>query len=319
MAENELLSALEAFVDDVVDLGPPDRRDADRLRAKLDVLERVVELLRLRTGWNGRRVLTRELLAGGMTVEPDHRGRAVLRLGRSAACRLTASWPAPSERRQSELHVPLLLYLLEYHRDGTRIADLLVEFVNLIREHLSPEDVETTGTGVTRIMTTTRAAARTLRAYGLLTDSDRVAYRTWELSVFGILVAVRLRERKMTLALPRRSLRFNDATGPHGASWVLADVVSRVVGELADPARVAETLQRVCRPNIDVLDSFQPAIDAVSAFCQRLAESDEAKDPYPAELMQQARAMTDAVAAVVPPAVLADDIAKHFAIQELLG
>lgn len=47
--DNALLTALEAFVDEVVDLGPLESQD-DPLRTKLDVLERIVELLRIRSG-----------------------------------------------------------------------------------------------------------------------------------------------------------------------------------------------------------------------------------------------------------------------------
>lgn len=312
MTGNPLLTALEAFVDEVVDVGPSCRRGDDPLRAKLDVLERIIELMRIQAGWNTRRVLVRDLMNAGISVERDLLGNARLYVGRGPEVPIR-EWPAPTERKQSELHVPLLLYMLEHRRVGTRIGELLVDFVNTIRHHLSPADVETTETGVTRIMTTTRVAARTLRKHGLLTESSRVAYRTWELSVFGILAAFRLREWDFKLELPSRSMRYSEETGPHGASDLLAEPLSKVVQELSDPAEVVATFQRICRPKIDVVESFRLALEAVSLFYERRGTTGKGERPSLAELREEAQAVMKAVAEVVPPEMLADDIAKQLA------
>jgi hypothetical protein len=56
---------------------------------------------------------------------------------------------------------------------------------------VSPDKVELFSSA----MTTTRSAARAMRLHGLLTDSDRTAYKTWELSVLGLLVGAVLLER----------------------------------------------------------------------------------------------------------------------------
>lgn len=225
-------------------------------------------------------------------------------------------WPVIYERKDKELQVPLLIYLLHYHRAGTRIGDLLVEFTNLIRGHLGPRDAESTDTGVTRIMTTIRDSARMLRYCGLLTDSPGLKYRTWELSVFGILVAVKLYERGYRLAPPPR---WPDNTWPAPSGGLLAQPVHEIVRELSDPEVVAGTFLRICGPNYDVFHTFGPAIEAVMDYCAYLARIGSEERPLIAVLRQQAEAMMKAVGDRVPPAALAEDLAKHFAIEELLG
>lgn len=314
--DNALLTALEAFVDEVVDLGPLDGQD-DPLRMKLDVLERIVELLRIRSGWSTRRVRIHEILDAGMAVEKDLFGNLTLRVGRGDR-RAMWDWPVVYDHRERELHAPLLIYLLHYHRAGTRIGDLLVEFANLIRDQLAPGDVESTETGVTRIMTTIRDAASTLRYWGLLTDSPKLKHRTWELSVFGILVAVRLYERGYRLILPPR---WPDRTWrpPSGGGFLLAHPVQEIVRELADPTVVANTFLRICGPNCEVFETFGPAIEAVKAYCEYLARLGDEERPPIGVLRLQAEAMMKAVSDVVPTAALAEDLARHFAIEELLG
>lgn len=314
--DKTLLTRLEAFVDAAVDLdgfGSP----GDPLRAKLDVLERVVELLRIRSGWGTRRVRVGELLDAGIAVEVHQFGNAALHIGHGDR-KAMWDWPVVSERKEMELQAALLVYLLHYHRAGTRIGSLLAEFANLIRDQLSPADAETTETGVTRIMTTIRSAARTLRLYGLLTESQRVAYRTWELSVFGILVAVRLHESGQRLTLPERR-PFRHSPGPSGAQFVLADRVMATVRELSAPGAVVSTLERVCEPNIDVFDSFGPVIDTVRDFCEQIDRLGGAEKPQIGVLRKQAEAMMKAVADAVPPAVLAEDLAKHFALEGVIA
>lgn len=314
--DNALLTALETFVHEVVDLGPLEGRD-DPLRTKLDVLERIVELLRIRSGWSTRRVRIHELLNAGIAVEEDLFGNLTLRVGRGDR-RAMWNWPVVHDHKERELQVPLLIYMLYYHRAGTRIGDLLVEFANLIRDQLAPGDAESTETGVTRIMTTIRDAAATLRYWGLLTDSPKLKHRRWELSVFGILVAVRLYERGYRLELPRR-WPDNTWPPPRGGGFLLAQPVREIVRELSDPTVVANTFMRICGPNCAVFDTFGPAIDAVLDYCEYLARLGDEKRPPIGVLRLRAEAMMKAVSDVVPPSALAEDLAKHFAIEELLG
>jgi len=54
-------------------------------------------------------------------------------------------------------------------------------------------DFERTATGVLRIETTVRFAARSLRQCGLLQYTSQEAFKTWRLSLLGILAADNVR------------------------------------------------------------------------------------------------------------------------------
>jgi hypothetical protein len=203
----DMLAALESFVEDVVRIRGLGEPDAGDLARKVDVLERVVELMRLRSGVMENRLRMEELLGRGLQVSRGGDGAVRLLVGGGAVTG-RAGWRSRGGRTQTEMQVPLILYLLITYRSPRTINNLLVDFLSEARAWLSPSDVETTRTGVMRAMTTTRSAARALRLHGLLTDSDRTAYKTWELSVLGLLVGALLLERfGPTLDMNARALR----------------------------------------------------------------------------------------------------------------
>jgi hypothetical protein len=104
-----LLSLLEAFADRALQIeGLGD--GAETLGRKVDTLQRVVQLLRLRTGRVENRLPMRELLASSIEVDQGGAGR-VLRVIR-ARQRHAPTVELAEERGQAELQVPLILYLL---------------------------------------------------------------------------------------------------------------------------------------------------------------------------------------------------------------
>lgn len=313
---DRLLATLRSFVMDTVWLGGL-RGDADPLSMRLDVLERVVQLLRLEAGWAEFRMPMSALVAAEIEFETRVAGGGLLRVGRPHGRRAPEGRTATGERTPAELQVPLLLYLLHRHRAGTRIGALLVDFLNVVRPSLSPADAEATRTGVTRVMTTARSAARSLRLHGLLTASKRTAYRTWELSILGVLVAARLHEGGHTMLIPER--RRPDPAGPRGAGGHLAEPIAGAIAELSDPDVVAESLVRLCRPDADVFDSFGPAVTAIATFCESLKPRGDGPGHSRGELRTAADELLRVVGETVPPAALAEDLAKAFALRELLG
>ena len=89
-----------------------------------------------------------------------------------------------------QLQPKLLLYLFYRNFGGEmQVYDIIDTFIKLIWDQLTLLDFKKTQTGVTRRFTNTRFAANTLRAYGLLKFTKREAYKTWMLSLSGLLVA----------------------------------------------------------------------------------------------------------------------------------
>jgi len=316
MTKDQLLSVLETFVHQAVEIGPGAGLP-DTLQARLDVLERVAELLRLRAGWSEHRIPIERLIEAGMDIETGQAGATVLRVGVPSRTSTGQQWQPPDERTQGELQAPLLLYLLRRRHTGMRVGNLILEFVNALRPYLSAADVETTETGVTRVMTTARIAARTLRDYGLLTDTKATAYRTWQLSLLGVLVAVRLQDGKHTLAMEQRQRAVSDPAGPFGGTNMLAAPVREAMSRLADPAQVVGTLQRLSEPNTGAFDTVGPALDALATYCARLEPGGQPPVGSLAELRVAARAMLAAVDEAVPAELLAEELAKRLALQEL--
>lgn len=317
----QLLDQLEHFVNSVVQSAPRERSE-DQLAERLDVLERIVELLRIRTGRLENRVRMQTLIQSGIALSSQEDGGFAVQVGGSDAIAGTRGWCAANERHQTDLQRPLLLYLLHFHDTGGRIESLLRSFVAAIRHDLHPLDFETTGTGVTRVVTTTRSAARVLRLYGLLTDSDRTAYRTWELSVLGLLVATRLREERATLELQERNLAHSYA-GRFSGSEAPSEDVMRIVREFRRVDRVAGTLQRLCEPNQDVFTSFDVVVNIVASYCESLDNQFEerSRDRLPldeAKQKREANEMLSLISDAVPPGLLTEDVRKSLALEELL-
>ena len=144
---DSLLDRLELFVDQGVHIGPW-RGETEDLAAKIDVLERVVELLRLRTGHVINKLSMEDLLRSGILVERSSAGTLVLRVASGDGTHEIRSH-TPDGWKQSELQVPLVLFLFAPHPQPHSIHDLIAAFLAKIQESLSPADVETTKTGVT--------------------------------------------------------------------------------------------------------------------------------------------------------------------------
>lgn len=133
-----------------------------------------------------------------------------------------------------------------------RIIDL---FIDSIWTQLSFLDFKKTKTGVTRCYTNTRFAAHVLRDYGLLKFGRKEAYKTWELSLTGFLVAADCLE----------------ATRNEGISWKIPHHKKHGNFDLLPEIRCAcdkittydqfvGRLAALCRPDVSVFKTFDAAL-----------------------------------------------------------
>ena len=154
-----------------------------------------------------------------------------------------------------QLQAPLLLFLLLHHRERFPVYEIIRLFIDKIRGQLEYLDFKKTKTGVTRCFTNTRFAAKVLRAYGLLKFTKREAYKTWELSLTGFLVAAEIYQK------------WCDAN----KSWVVPTNTKECHFELLPDIRQAcdaiktyddfvERLGSLCKPDAEVFDTFKPAL-----------------------------------------------------------
>ncbi len=150
-------------------------------RAKLDLIERAIQLARFNLGENENQLGYRDFL------------KLSIRFGNEKIIFLSTAEPVTNvliePHKPPELQIPLAVHLLVNHGKNKSIYNIIESFIDEIRTHLTPLDFEKTQTGVIRCFTNTRFAAKGLRDQGLLKFTRGEAYRTWELSFIGILVA----------------------------------------------------------------------------------------------------------------------------------
>ncbi len=155
------------------------------LQLKIDLLERTLEILRIQQRHLDNELPVEEFVQGNIQLSGD---------------KIIFSAPDKSKflgsgTKPIALQPKLLLYLLYRHQYGYEaVYDIIDNFIKLIWDHLDMLDFKKTRTGVLRCFTNTRFAALTLRDYGLLRFTKKEAYKTWVLSLPGILVASKVME-----------------------------------------------------------------------------------------------------------------------------
>jgi hypothetical protein len=243
------------------------------LASRLDVLERVIQLLRLRSGRLENKLPMEELLARWQGQPPAETamGSAIF-VGAERT-----SHRAREARRHPDLHVALLLFLLHKRTVGSHIGENLNQFILAIGDGLMPADLEATRTGVIRIATTTRDAARALRQHGLLRDSDETRGSRWELSVLGILTAVRLSDSHAKISLPA-AVASGEAFSLNGGRKRLASEVEKIIRTFAAPRDVEKSLMALVGEDTDVFASFERVVDVLASHCKSMKEHWRALD-----------------------------------------
>lgn len=163
---------------------------------------------------------------------------------------------------QHGMFFPLLMFLLVRSKDvkkkkhsevGEPVFDLIARFIDEIKPNLSLTDFVRTKTGAMRCFTNTRFAARRLRELGMLKFTQREAFKTWELSITGIIVASTLYEPDW-----RKKLDLMDG-------WISQKALSARIREillsLYSPEIFLKRLNQICTQAKASADAVLPAGD----------------------------------------------------------
>jgi hypothetical protein len=107
-------------------------------------------------------------------------------------------------------------------------------------------DFKTTRTGVTRCFTNTRFAANTLRNYGLLKFTHKEAFKTWELSLPGFIVAATIfKENDWTLGQVEQKIGNN-----------INPIITNAWLDIKNFDAFVQTLQGMCEEGTRFFNTF---------------------------------------------------------------
>lgn len=159
------------------------------------------------------------------------------------------------------LQAPLLLFLLLNHRERRKILEIIKLFTEKIRGDLKFLDFKKTKTGVTRCFTNTRFAAHTLRDYGLLKFSQKEAFKTWELSLVGFMVAAKLLRAKQ-----RPESTWQIPTHQKTANFELLPEIRFAYDGIYSYEEFVKLLAEVCKPDASVFKTFESALGCAHAL-----------------------------------------------------
>lgn len=159
------------------------------------------------------------------------------------------------------LQAPLLLFLLLNHKERYQVLDIIKYFIGEVRGQLKFLDFKKTKTGVTRCFTNTRFAANVLRDYGLLRFTKREAFKTWELSLTGFLVAASLLDKRAGQKRPWYAL-----DSERDWKFDLLPEIRDACGTIASYDEFVARLASICKPDAELFKTFEPALR--QAFAQ---------------------------------------------------
>ena len=212
-------------------------KDAEDIQLKIDLLERGLEVLRFK----------HKCLENKIPFEDFISGTVCLKNGRLNFTAPDKKVEIKSGTSAGRLQPKLMLFLLLNHGQYYKIYDIIEKFVDKVWDELSIEDFKKTQTGVTRCFTNTRFAATTLREYGFLKYTDTEAYKTWTLSLPGLLVASKVLEEK-NWKIPE----YNKAQ-----NYDLHPDISQAWLKLQTYDDFVDRLRSVCKPNVEVFGTFK--------------------------------------------------------------
>ena len=153
------------------------------------------------------------------------------------------------------LQSPLLVFLLLHHGNRFRVSEIVEHFVAKVRPHLTYLDFKKTKSGSARCFANSRLAAHTLRNYGLLKYTWQDGYKSWQLSLAGVLAAADI--------FKRRSPEPNQWNiPPHFKEFQfdLRPEVRRACDDLKTYEAFIGRLASICRPDATVFKTHEPAL-----------------------------------------------------------
>ena len=214
--------------------------EADRIQLKIDLLERTLEILRIQRKCLENNLPMEDFVQSKIEIDGD-----------------VLHFLAPDRRKRMEsgttpirLQPKLLLFLLFRHRRGYyKVYDIIDDFIKTVWDHLKLLDFKKTQTGVTRCFTNTRFAANTLREYGLLKFTQREAYKTWVLSLSGVLVASKLMEN-VNWSIPEVEKK---------SPFDLHSDIRNAFGDLKTYDSFVKRLTSLCKPSTRAFEDFKEA------------------------------------------------------------
>ncbi|MDF0643150.1 MAG: hypothetical protein P0111_03910 [Nitrospira sp.] len=162
-----------------------------------------------------------------------------------------------------QLQAPLLLFLLLNHKERYQVLDIIRLFVEQMRGELTFLDFKKTKTGVTRCFTNTRFAAHVLRDYGLLKFTNQQAFKTWELSLAGFLVAASILQQRASQKRP-----WYDLGPARDGSFDLLSEIRDACRGITSYDEFVVRLAAICEPDAALFKSFQPALKEAYALLQ---------------------------------------------------
>lgn len=180
------LAALARAVTDWIEIQPSSGLDDD-LATRLDVLDRVVDVLRSQAHNTAHGLSLREFLRAGPAISGSSR-RSVLEFVGPTGGAPEIDWASFS--RPIALQRRLLIFLLVHGEPSQKILDTIGAFIRWNQKQLQLLDFERTKSGPPRVWTNTRFAAGDLRNHGILKYSDDEAFKVWELSFIGLVLAL---------------------------------------------------------------------------------------------------------------------------------
>jgi len=157
---------------------------------------------------------------------------------------------------QDKLQVRLLVYLLKTMNQKSSVYSLVEGFVKEQWDDLEAVDFQKTRTGVYRCYTNTRFAAMTLRRYGLLRYTQKEAFKTWKLSLPGVLTAAEALKHGELLNGP-----FPHSQGSSIHPWIF-----NYGDQFKSFDLILQSLKLICPDNIEVFDSFEPVLQKAGAL-----------------------------------------------------
>lgn len=240
----------EGFVELLREFVRVDGESDSRIEPRIDVLERVLEHLRVHKHYLENRLGLEEFLQGDVFVD---QGRLVYSPPQSLK-------PTGCGIHPVNLQPMLLVFLLIYHKESYRVYDIISKFIDKIWDQLSILDFKRTETGVIRCFTNTRFAARALRDFGLLKFTRKEAYKTWVLSLSGFLAAsVLLREAGMDFRHADYEVACYSPVHPD---------IYNAYNNIRTYDMFVEELARLCEPNVEVFLTFEDVLHSAYSLLQ---------------------------------------------------
>jgi len=210
----------------------------DDISSKIDLVERILEILRIENKYLDNNLPMERFIQGRLDID-----QSGIHFSSPKILKDSGSGTAPI-RFQPKL---LLFLFFRHNRGRYKVYDIIDSFIKTVWDSLETVDFKKTKTGVMRCFTNTRFAANTLRDYGFLKFTKKEAYKTWVLSLSGLLVASKLIEN-VDWSLPKVDKEWKSDLHPD---------VREVFNELKTYDKFVDRLTKICKPNTKIFEDFK--------------------------------------------------------------